>query len=158
MALCDTPLVDFNKNVNRQTKVYMDINNAILSPTFPTAEPDINKVRLTLKDEHTYRGTGVLTYNRLNLADLETMLPVRPNIDPKSIRLYNILDEMTQGMGILLTEEDVYDSNVVNDPIRGFNIELKAKPGSYRWYGIHRLFFENLPPLSIALTRADILW
>jgi hypothetical protein len=158
MALCDSPLVDFNKNVNRQTKVYLSVEDAILSPTYPTAEPGVNKLRLTLKDEYRYRGTGIVTYNRLNLADLETMLPVKPNIDPAAQRLYHVLDEVTQGLGILLTVADVYDSGLVYDPVRGWNMELKARPESYRWYGIYRLYFENLPALSTTLTRLNLLW
>lgn len=158
MALCDTPVVDFNKNVNRQTLTYLAVDNAILSPTYPTEDPGVCQLRLTMKDEQDYRGTQVLTYNRLNLADLEMMLPVKPNIDPSAQRLYELLDNVTQGLGILLTEEDVYDSGLVYDPVRGWNVELKAKPESYRWYGIYRLYFENLPALSTTLTRLEFTW
>lgn len=158
MALCDPAIVDFGKNLNRQTVIPVVVDQIILSPTYPTDVPGINKLRLTLKDDYVYRGTGVLKYARLNLSDIELMLTVPPNINPVSTRLYSILDEVTQGMGILLTEDDVYDSGVVNDPVRGLNIELKAKPESYRWYGVYRLYFNNLPPLSSTLTRLEFNW
>lgn len=158
MALCDAPLVDFNKSVNRQTLIYLSINDAVLSPPHPTEFPDIAQLRLTLKDQYQYRGTGVIKYNRLNLADLNTVLVKPPNVNPVSNRLYQMLDELTQGTGILLTEDDVYDSSIVNDPVRGLNVELKAKPESYRWYGIHRLYFSNLPPLSVVLKRLNLIW
>ncbi len=158
MALCDTPVVDFNKNVNRQTLTYLPVDNAILSPTYPSEDPAVCQLRLTMKDEQDYRGTQVLTYNRLNLADIENMLVTKPHVNPVSGRLYGLLDELTQGLGILLTEEDVYDAGIVMDPVRGLNVELKARPESYRWYGIHRLYFDNLPPLSTTLTRLEFTW
>lgn len=158
MALRDTPLTDFNITVNRQTRVSIALANTQLSPVFPTDDPDRVQVRYTLKPNHPYRGSEVLTYQRLDFADLPELFHKPPRVTPGASRLYPMLDDLLQGTGILLTEDDVYDANIVLDPVRGLNVELKARPESYRWRGIYRLYFAGLPSISRVIHRTQIDW
>jgi len=158
MALRDVPLTDFNITVNRQTRVSVAQANTRVSPVFPTDDPDWVQVRYTLNENHLYRGSEVLTYQRLDLADLPTLFYNPPRITPGTTRLYLMLADFLQGTGIRLTEDDVYDANVITDPLRGLNVELKAKPGSYRWRGLHRFYFSGLPSIARVIHRTRIDW
>lgn len=157
MPLNDEPTVDFIKTINRRTKVPLNLNELILSPTYPTDDPKVSQLRLTTKSEGSYGGSEILTYKRLNLAYLDTLLFRRPNLYPKSNNLYENLEELENGIGIRLTTEDVHDAPIEEDG-GVFRVTLKAKALSYRWYGEYQLEFQTLPTIDRLLEYVTVEW
>lgn len=158
MALIDTSVVDFVKTLNRETLVPLDHSQFILSPVYPMdGERLLTQVRFTAVSDYQYRGSEVLTYERLDLAYLDTLLFQPPRLYPPDGRLYGILDELADGMGIQLEEVDVFDADIT-EASGVFTVELKARPESYRWVGEYTLQFRGLPRLDSIITYDHVVW
>ena len=159
MALIHGSKPDLIDNVNRQALTDLDHEGLIFSPVKGNVDETDDrktKVRLTGKDEYQYRGSEVVTYQRLDLSVLPTLFLNVPRISPRPT-LYELLPAIEVALGIRLGERDVYDSEVIE--LEGqYRVTLNAKPDSYGWIGACTLTFIDLPPISIPITHTEIRW
>lgn len=157
MALIDSSVVDFVETLNRQTLVPLDHRELILSPVFPKEDIRTTQLRLTTTGEYQYRGSEILTYERLDLAYLDTLFFTIPRFYPRNGTLYSVLPDLADGIGIRFDEEDVFDA-VITEAEGLFTVNLVAKPGSYRWFGEYVLRFRDLPRLDSIIDYDHVTW
>ena len=160
MALIHGSIPDLVATVNRQSDVPLDYKELYFSPIKGDYDPEDvrkTKVRITANDDYVYRGSEVVSYQRLDLDVLPSLLHRAPRISPKET-LYNLLPGLTTAMGIRLSEKDVFDTEVVNQGSGDYRVVLEAKPDSYGWIGSCVLIFNDLPPISIPITETELRW
>lgn len=158
MTLHRETKINLIEGINEETQVPLSVDGLIFSrfEQVDANDPLRLRMRITAKEEYQYRGTEVVTFRRLNLADLDFLLIQPPRLDPRS-NLYNLLPQLKTILGIHLTEDDVEDALVYEDQ-GGFSVTLKAKPNTMGWYGETTLRFLDLPPISIPITETTIRW
>ena len=145
--------------LNRESKVPLSADGLRFSPATTTGSGALpeTKVRITSLDTYAYRGTEVITYNRLRLQELPTRLYKLPKMPPLGT-LYELLPWIADKIGILFTTDDLNDAPVVVNAAGDYQVALVAKPLSYGWVGNCVLKFTDLPPISLAITNRDIGW
>jgi len=155
MALVQDAKVDLVSALNREAATALADTGLTFSQVQP-GEGDLAKIRLTAKSDYTFRGTRVVQYHRRNLADLVTMFPVYPRMQPLAT-LYAMLTSIRDA-GVRFTTDDLEDAPVVTRQDGMFEIQLTAKAGSIAWYGSAKFIFQNLPPISLAYKENNLTW
>lgn len=145
--------------LNREAKVPLSVDGLKISPATTTGSGALpeTKIRITALGTYTYRGTEVVTYDRLRLQELPTRLYTLPKMPPLGT-LYELLPWIADKIGILFTTDDLNDAPVVVNAPGDYQVALVAKPLSYGWVGNCVLRFTDLPPISLAITNRDIGW
>lgn len=160
MALIQGSKVDVISGINRDVQVLLDPNGVLLGIPHPVEEDPSGttvQARLTCIPEYQYRGSQVITYQRLGFAELVTLFPALPNISPRET-LYELLEGLRTATGVGLSEDDVEDAPVEAQGDGTYHVLLKAKPLSQGWYGEGTLVFQDLPPLSLVITDVTLEW
>jgi hypothetical protein len=160
MALFQGSIPDLVMAVNRQSDTPLDYNGLLFSPIKGDYDLDDNrktKVRITGKDDYQYRSSEVISYHRLDLGVLPSLLHRAPRITPKET-LYDLLPELLTALGIRLSHDDVFDAEVIDQGSGDYRVILEAKPDSHGWIGSCVLIFNDLPPISIPITETELRW
>lgn len=158
MALINPAKEDILYGINQEVLVPLTFAGLIFSPFVLVDETDPVRIkfRLTASSTHPYRGTEVVTVQRLQFNHLSQMLHVPPRLNPLPT-LYGLLPHLTRATGIRINESDVEDAPVI-EGAEGYRVAMVAKSDSYGWCGEGELLFYDLPPISIPLTDLDIRW
>ncbi|MNI61701.1 hypothetical protein D3C73_1169860 [compost metagenome] len=137
----------------------LDYTGLTLSPPVSTGSGALpeTKVRITALGTYAYRGTEVITYDRLRLQELPSRLYVLPKLPPLGT-LYELLPWIADKVGILFTTDDLVDAPVVVNAAGDYQVAMVAKPLSHGWVGSCTFKFTDLPPISLAITNVDIGW
>lgn len=159
MSLIQGAKRDIVSTLNREAKTPLDYAGLKLSPPASTGSGALpeTKVRITALGTYTYRGTEVITYDRLRLQDLPSRLYILPKLPPLGT-LYELLPWIADKVGILFTTDDLNDAPVVVNGPGNYQVALVAKALSHGWIGSCVLNFTDLPPISLAITNVDIGW
>lgn len=159
MSLIQGAKRDIVSTLNRESKVVLDYTGLILGKPVSTGSGALpeTKMRITALGTYAYRGTEVITYDRLRLQELPTRLYVLPKLPPLGT-LYELLPWIADKVGILFTTDDVDDAPVVTNAPGDYQVAMVAKPLSHGWVGSCVLKFTDLPPISLAITNVDIGW
>lgn len=159
MSLIQGAKRDIVSTLNRESKVVLDPAGLILGQPTTTGSGALpeTKLRITALATYAYRGTEVITYDRLRLQDLPSKLYTLPKLPPLGT-LYELLPWIADKVGILFTTDDLVDAPVVTNAVGDYQVSMVAKPLSYGWVGTCVLKFTDLPPISLAITNTDIGW
>jgi hypothetical protein len=154
MALYHGGLPHLLAFVNQQTTVPLAFEGLLFSPV-AAGEPD--RIRVTALPDYEYRGTQVISYQRLDLNELPQRLLVSPRCHLEGETLYAVLPTLQRHLGIGLTVDDVEDTPVTYEG-EFANVTLRAKPTSQGFTGECALAVLQPPELSTLLTFTTIQW
>lgn len=150
--------------------------NAKNGTTFTAAQLPIKALRPTPAGESTkntkimfealstdpnWRGTKILYYDRLNLADLGNLPSFLPNgrfrtsINP-GLKASALLAEIRNSVGVQFDMTDIEDTTAIADQNNASDLLLKAKPGSLGWVGEFVLKFATPPNISTAFFSSNL--
>ena len=118
------------------------------------------KIKLTALDGNTtYSGNRTFKYNRLSLATLKSNYPTRPTLPLSGVaRVYDCLPYLLKTTGILFSQADLEDADVVVGQDGLITIPLTAKATSILWSGSTQIVSGGLPHISLAITRPYFDW
>lgn len=91
-------------------------------------------IRLLGSETNVYEGRVVVTYDRLNLASLGEIPGFQIRADG-AVSVYDLLDSIKFYNALILTENDVEDTAIVDNGDGTFSAVISAKPTSVGWYG-----------------------
>ncbi|MNQ00184.1 hypothetical protein D3C85_128270 [compost metagenome] len=159
MSLIQGAKRDIVSTLNRESKVVLDYAGLIIGKPATTGSGALpeTKIRITALPTYAYRGTQVITYDRLRLQELPGLMYTVPRMPPLGT-LYELLPWIADQIGILFTTDDLSDAPVVVNAQGDYSVSLVAKPLSHGWVGSCVLNFTDLPPISLAITNVDIGW
>lgn len=118
-----------------------------------------SKIRVTMaRTTASYKGTVVVAYNRLNLANIANYpTPKYPPQAPLGTSVYDLLQKLRNSYGIYLTQDDLEETFVTDDGAYG-RVLLKAKADSVGWVGEYTLVLSSKIPLIDLFKTTSINW
>lgn len=145
MALFPDPLsailgaIDSQNNVNLIASQYSFSNPTPYSD--PTGQTNTQITLTANSADCPYTGSVTVSYNRLNLADLATMLPTPLKFHGLS-RALDVAAAMNQFYGLNFNgANDIQDNQISINPDGSGLVNLIAQPNSLGWYGSVQLSF-----------------
>lgn len=118
-----------------------------------------SKIRVTMaRTAAGYKGTVVVAYNRLNLANIANYpTPKYPPQASVGTSVYDLLQKLRNSYGIYLTRDDLEETFVTDDGAYG-RVLLKAKADSVGWVGQYTLVLSSKIPLIDLFKTTSINW
>jgi hypothetical protein len=162
MSIYNDSRLDVLAWFNKKAGTKFTLDDVIFSKPIVNTDPGAtlnSKIRVTMARTNTaYKGTVVLAYNRLTLANIGNYpRPKYPPQAPVGSSVYDLLPKLRNTYGIYLTRDDLEETFVTDDGAYG-RILLKAKADSIGWNGEYTLVLSSKIPLADLFKTKSINW